>query len=132
MGTEPVARRVLVVDDDADVRDAVRDFLLDEGYHVEEAADGEQGLASLTAAPVPTIVLLDLMMPGTSGWQFLDRLADHPFARPIVVVMSALRAEDLPVGLPCLRKPFSFDELRDIMRELGAAPVSRAAPASPS
>src|SRR4051812_20813559 len=65
-----VRHMVLIVDDDEDVREAVRDLVGMKGYRVEEARDGEQALALLERTEVPCIILLDLVMPVMDGWQF--------------------------------------------------------------
>ena len=65
--------RVLVVDDDEAIRAAVSELLRDEGYEVECAATGAQALEALQESPeLPGVVVLDLMMPEMSGWDFLD------------------------------------------------------------
>jgi len=69
-------RSVLVVDDVADVRDLCRVVLESVGYAVAEATSAEEALASLTSA-APDYLLLDLMMPGMSGWDLLRRIRDH-------------------------------------------------------
>src|SRR3954470_12387725 len=84
-------KRVLVVDDDPDIRESVRLVLEDEGYEVEEAADGAAALALLRAATTrPDVILLDLMMPVMNGWQFrAAQLADDDLADIPVIVLSA-------------------------------------------
>jgi DNA-binding response OmpR family regulator len=67
--------RVLVVDDDADVRNLVRTLLDKAGYSVAEAPDGRAGLRSLHASP-PDLVILDVTMPGLDGWAILERIRD--------------------------------------------------------
>ncbi|MFI4878433.1 MAG: response regulator, partial [Steroidobacterales bacterium] len=59
----PQRRPVLVVDDDQDIRNVLRDLLSDEGYQVSLASDGAEGLRLLASASEPLVVLLDLMMP---------------------------------------------------------------------
>jgi CheY-like chemotaxis protein len=65
--------RVLVVDDEAMMRDLLSGLLEMEGYVVEVAEEGRSALAAIDARP-PDAVLLDLNMPGVSGWQVIDRL----------------------------------------------------------
>ena len=66
----PDGRRVLLVDDDADLRQRLRDLLEKEGWTVDEAADGQAALTALADRP-PALVLLDLLMPGMDGFEFL-------------------------------------------------------------
>jgi CheY-like chemotaxis protein len=64
---------VLVVDDDPEVRESLRDVLSEEGYAVTEAGDGADALATLGGSTVPDLVLLDLGMPNMDGYEFLER-----------------------------------------------------------
>ncbi|ALK99485.2 MULTISPECIES: response regulator [unclassified Massilia] len=83
-------RTILIVDDDADIRDVLSDFLEDEGYAVATAANGREALAHLQAHPQTSVVLLDLMMPIMNGFQFrTEQKADPAIAAVPVVVMTA-------------------------------------------
>jgi CheY-like chemotaxis protein len=85
-------KTVLVVEDDPAARLTLCDILADEGYHCLEAADGREAIERLAQAEVaPCVILLDLMMPGMNGWQFLEwmqRSGSHPGIP--VVVLSAM------------------------------------------
>jgi signal transduction histidine kinase/CheY-like chemotaxis protein len=88
-GALPGAQTVLVVEDDAATREMLSRWLEREGFAVLRAADGESGLAQVEAAP-PALIILDLLLPGIDGWEFLERLrggAESP-AMPIVVLTS--------------------------------------------
>ena len=106
-------RHVLLVEDDDDIREALRGLLEGEGYQVSEAPNGADGLAILAAAnPLPCVALVDLMMPILDGWQFLERVREDPrFAGLEVVVITAATEPQIPVGPVVLRKPFSVDAL---------------------
>lgn len=83
---------ILVVDDDADIRETVQVILELEGYQVVTAADGAEALARLRSGDaLPSLILLDLMMPGMNGLQFCEeRRGDPILARvPVVVVTGA-------------------------------------------
>src|ERR687888_2626223 len=69
------AARVLVIDDDADIRGLVAELLGRAGMTVEQAADGRAGLRALHQAP-PDVVVLDVSMPDLDGWQTLERIRD--------------------------------------------------------
>jgi two-component system response regulator MprA len=107
--------RVLVVDDEPMVRETLGQVLSDEGYVVDLAVDGEAALERVHAAR-PDAILLDLMMPGMNGRQFLQALRDDPAYTNIpVLLMTAVHG--LEVNLATLgasevvEKPFNVDEL---------------------
>jgi len=107
--------RVLVVDDEPMVRETLGQVLSDEGYVVDLAVDGEAALERVHDAR-PDAILLDLMMPGMNGRQFLQALRDDPaYASVPVLIMTAVHG--LEVNLATLgasevvEKPFNVDEL---------------------
>lgn len=112
---------VLVVEDDIEIRDALRACLEPEGYQVEECADGQRALDRLAREPSPQAILLDLMLPQVNGLEVLTELKTRErWARIPVIVVSANRgysAEDLGVSA-VLRKPF---QLPDLLAALEAA-----------
>ena len=61
---------ILIVDDDPDIRDSLKEVLEDEGYEVNGVANGREALDYLRKSPRPCVILLDLMMPVMDGWQF--------------------------------------------------------------
>jgi CheY-like chemotaxis protein len=92
---DPAARRVLVVDDDADLRRRLRGLLEKDGWAVDEAADGREALGRLAARP--SLILLDMLMPVMDGFEFLAGLREREDCRSIpVVVLTAkeLTADD--------------------------------------
>jgi two-component system chemotaxis response regulator CheY len=114
---------ILVADDDAPTRDTIRFVLEDAGYHVLEASDGRQALAMLTGASLPVVVLVDLLMPGMDGLDFLRSIVADPrlAARHRYIGMTAAvgpvapLAESLLAQLhgSLLEKPFGMDTLLD-------------------
>ena len=88
---ERPAAPVLVVEDNAEVRQALVALLEAEGYHVAEAVDGVSALRLLrTGAVQPCLIVLDLMMPRMSGWDFrMEQSSDLRLAGIPVVVVSA-------------------------------------------
>ena len=108
---------IFVVDDDADIRQAIQDTLEDEGFQVEAAGDGAAALEKLRSLPVePCLVLLDLMMPVMDGWEFLAVRKQDPRLSAIpITVISASR--DLPDDVRCMTKPLSPDGLMMLVNE---------------
>jgi two-component system chemotaxis response regulator CheY len=109
--------RVLVVDDDPDILDALSEILEAEGYDVQRARNGREALQRLEQG-LPDLVLLDLMMPVMDGWEFARSLA--PGARPPIIVLSADRnvsSKAKEIGaLDWLAKPFELSELLSAVR----------------
>jgi DNA-binding response OmpR family regulator len=111
--------RVLLVDDESDIREAVAEALSYEGYEVVTAGDGAEALR-VCRRDHPDVILLDLMMPGMNGWDFrrTQRVEEGISAIPVVVV-SALGRVGTIDATAFLPKPFSLDELLATVRRLG-------------
>lgn len=117
--------RILVIDDDDDHRDTVREILEDVGYAVVEAADGQEGLHRCRAAPVD-LVITDIVMPRQEGLETIMELRREFPAVPII----AMSGGGQRVKLDCLtlakrlgaartfRKPLDPPELLTAVREL--------------
>ena len=87
--------RVLVVNDDIHLARSVHDLLVSEGYEARIATDGGAALRELATWPAD-LVLLDLIMPGMDGWEFLERrAASHELARAVVLVWSVAEPTEL-------------------------------------
>jgi two-component system, NtrC family, nitrogen regulation response regulator NtrX len=95
-----MAQRILVVDDDPGIRDALRMILEYEGYAVSAAADGEKALAEFDANP-PSAVLLDIKMPGMDGLEVLDRIARREGAPPVLMISGH---GDIATAVECTRR----------------------------
>src|ERR671923_2095088 len=106
--------RVLVVDDDADIRNLVRELLERQGYDVTDAANGREGLRAFYAG-TPDVVVLDVGMPEMDGFQTLERIRD---LSDVPVIMLTARTAELEKvrGLKAgaddyVAKPFGRQEL---------------------
>ena len=86
--------RVLIVDDDPEMRGVTRRMLERSGYIVGEAINGEEGLTWLEANPAPAVVLLDLMMPIMDGFEFLERVRGSAIWRELPVIVVTAKALD--------------------------------------
>jgi diguanylate cyclase (GGDEF)-like protein len=121
-GKEPV--RVLVVDDLPDNVEILRARLESRGYAVDTAADGEQALAAVKAAP-PHVILCDVMMPGIDGYEVARRIkqdASLPFI-PIILVTALSDTDNIVQGLNTgaddyIAKPYHFQELEARVRAM--------------
>ena len=85
--------RILVVDDDPTVRQVLSLQLETDGHQVSSAVDGDSGLEAVQEQQ-PDLVVLDVMMPGLSGWDVLERLRSDPGSARLPVLL--LTARDLP------------------------------------
>ena len=117
--------RILVVDDDSSVREMLARVLVGEGYLVSAAADGTAAL-EIAAAEKIDLLLLDLNMPGKSGWDTFERLtAENPLL-PVIIVTA--RANQLFTALgsgvgALLEKPLHFPKLLETIQQLLAEPA---------
>jgi len=110
-----MARKILVVDDESDIRELLKNFLATEGYNVILAADGEAALR-LAAEENPDVIILDIRMPGIDGIETCRRLRATKSTSLIpVIVATALRdalMESLEAGADdFVTKPFHLVEL---------------------
>jgi CheY-like chemotaxis protein len=110
-------KRILVVDNDESTVDAIADLLRDTDYDALTATTGEQALTMLFRLR-PDLLILDMFMPGMSGWQVLDAMAgDSLLARMPKVAMTAWPFPiDLPPGVALLHKPFEWESLARLVR----------------
>ena len=113
--------RILLVEDDDDLRETVRDALEDASFRVDAVVDGEQALRYLRTQPAPDLIVLDLMMPRVSGWDVLRALGDEFSSRRFtVLVVTAAHEAAAKLDVPVLRKPFRLAELVAIASQAAA------------
>lgn len=106
--------RILVIDDDTDIRQVITYTLADEGYEIDEAADGESAL-EIIAERHPDVIILDMKMPGTDGWEFAKRYHErYNHQAPIIVLTAARDAGTHALEINAesfMAKPFDLDLL---------------------
>ena len=111
---------VLIVDDDQELRDLMREILEEEGYRVLDAADGDTALDLLCRSPERWVVLLDYLMPHGDGKRVLQRVSQDAAlsTRHRFVLLTARTRLSLPVlelveglSIPVVRKPFELEVL---------------------
>lgn len=112
---------ILIVEDDEGVRESLASILRDEGYLTETAGNGAAALRRLADRPLPTLILLDLMMPHMDGVDFRARQLADPALRNIPVVIISARPDVARQAAELradafLRKPMSFEELLHVVQ----------------
>jgi len=120
MASSAVARPVLIVEDDADLREMMAQLLALEGFGATTAANGLEALEYLERGAKPDVILLDLMMPVMDGWEFRrQQQSDPALAGVPVIILSALdqrRAAEVNAAA-VLKKPLDFDRLLELVRQ---------------
>ena len=123
-----MAKKILVVDDKAEIRKLLKSYFTQEGYEVVTAADGQEALF-VARHEKPDVVLLDLMMPEMNGYEFL-RTFSRESATPVIVLTAKVEESDRVLGLELgaddyVVKPFSPRELaarvRAVLRRMEKA-----------
>src|SRR5919205_169843 len=125
-----MAQTILVVDDEVKLRDLLRVYLEQEGYHVVEAANGREALY-VARVEKPDLVILDLMMPEMGGYDFI-RAFNKESTTPVIVLTARVEDQDKILGLELgaddyVTKPFNVRELmarvRAVLRRTQKSPI---------
>jgi CheY-like chemotaxis protein len=109
-----IPRPILIVDDDASVLEAERQILTERGHHVVIAHDGAEAMRAIGAGPPPSVIVLDIQMPGVDGPAFARELRQNLRHVPLVVLTGApdpRHEADRCNAEAYLQKPFDADEL---------------------
>jgi CheY-like chemotaxis protein len=122
-------RRVVVVEDDEDIRDLVVELLSQSGFDTVGYADGAAALAALRAAAEdPAVILLDLEMPGMTGWEFRRQQLEDPHLAGIPVVVASATLGASPIDADAfLPKPYETTELCSVLARLSLRGAGRSA-----
>lgn len=112
--------KLLVVDDDEDVREVVAGFLVDAGYCVIQAEDGAQALVLLRDHPSLRMMISDIRMPNMSGVELAEEAVRHCPELPVILISGFPNTQEM--RWPFLRKPFRASRLCDLVaREMARA-----------
>jgi two-component system phosphate regulon response regulator PhoB len=126
--------RVLVVDDNQDIRDLVVHFLSADGFHVFSASSGDEALAILKSNTV-NLVLLDVMMPGKSGLEVLAEIRGNSQRTirdlPVMMITAKSSTDDIDIALATgansyVVKPFRAITIREKVRSILELPTTNA------
>jgi excisionase family DNA binding protein len=118
-GGQEAGPLVLIVDDDARLREYVRVNLEMEGYTVIEAGNVDEGLSAVDEQP-PDLILLDVMMPGVDGWEMLRRVQERHGSIPVVMFSGKVDEPDATArgAHGFIGKPFDPQQLIDKAKQL--------------
>ncbi|SMP79347.1 response regulator [Noviherbaspirillum suwonense] len=111
---------IVVIEDDADLRETMKELLEIEGFTVDTAENGQEGLSLIERSGPPCLILLDMMMPVMNGWEFLEAVKrDCPPAlaqTQVAVVSAAADMADVQrqYGCTILRKPVNLARLFEL------------------
>lgn len=110
-------QHIVIVEDDVDLRETMKDLLEIEGFRVRTAENGRVALELIETSGTPCLILLDLMMPEMNGWEFLEAMHRDKQAilaqTPVAVVSAAadIAGIEQQYGCSVLKKPVSLDQL---------------------
>ena len=99
---------ILIVDDERDIRDSLRDAFEDAGYEVEVATDGAEALARLEKPAAPAVVILDLIMPFATGAEVWQQMQATPRLASVPVIMITADPLRAPSGVLTIKKPLDL------------------------
>jgi CheY-like chemotaxis protein len=109
---------VLVVEDEQELREMMRDALELNGYAVVTAEDGQDALDKLGGIENLCLVILDLLMPVMNGWDFVERMRQRTELASIPIVVHSSAPGAPPAGVArVIQKPMLFDRLLAVVRE---------------
>jgi CheY-like chemotaxis protein len=116
---ENIARNILLIEDESDIRTILTDALEWEGYRVYTASNGKEGMEILLEMPTPSLILLDLMMPVMNGWEFANALqTDRAYVDIPIVALSAFSDPEKKIRAQgFIKKPVDLDLLLGLVRE---------------
>jgi CheY-like chemotaxis protein len=109
---------VLILEDEEDLREMLRQALELNGYMVVCAPDGQSALDQIDGIERICLVLLDLVMPGMNGWTFYEQMRLRPRLAAVPVIVHSSSPGEAPLGVArVLRKPLKFDRLLSVVQE---------------
>ena len=113
------SKNVLIVEDDKDIRESMKDALEIEGYNVIIASNGSEGLASLRSTDHTCIIVLDLLMPVMGGREFMDIVKNDSVLSTIpIFIHSSIANKDNTIGASgWIRKPADLEMILDSVKE---------------
>jgi CheY-like chemotaxis protein len=116
--TDTKPHTVLIVEDEEDLREMMREALELKGYVVVTAEEGEDALRKIDGIDQLCLVLLDLLMPGMNGWDFFAKMRERHELNRVPVIVHSSASNRAPAGVTrVLQKPISFERLISVVSE---------------
>jgi len=109
---------IVIVEDDGDIRESLRDAFEDAGYAVHSARNGLEGLEVLRGCDRPCAVVLDLIMPVMTGNELYEAMQADPQLADIPVVVSTSDPSRVPSGVPFVRKPINVSAMLNTVKRI--------------
>lgn len=113
-------KKILIIDDEPDIRDIVRFYLIEEGFSILEASNGHEGILKAQHEK-PDAIILDIMMPGLNGFEVAKHLKDDPNTKDIPIIILSVLATDSQFRqgiLDYISKPFRQEDLVNIIKKV--------------
>ena len=116
-------KKIMIVDDEEDIRISVGQILEVSGYEVIKAEDGNDCLEKLLIE-TPDLVVLDIMMPGMNGWDVAAKIKENPKWSEIPIVFLTAKGDDMSIGMGGLAsedyvvKPFDIIDLKNRIEQV--------------
>ena len=118
-----MSKKIMIVDDEEDIRVSVGQIFEVSGYEVIKAVDGNDCLNKLEHG-IPDLVILDIMMPGMNGWDVAARIKENPKWNEIPIVFLTAKGDEMSIGMGKLAseeyvvKPFDIIKLKERVEEI--------------
>ena len=118
-------KRVLIVDDEREIRESLEELFQDEGYSVVTAANGAEALQRLRDGEPPCVMILDLLLPVMSGAELYRIMQQDPRLSGVPVIVISSDPSRAPGGLPIMKKPMNLERLlRTVLERCPDCPSS--------
>lgn len=109
---------ILIVEDEEDLRELMRESLELKGYTVVTAEEGQDALQKIDGIDHLCLVLLDLFMPGMNGWDFFEKMRERPELAAVPVIVHSSASNRAPPGVTrVMQKPIMFEQLISVVSE---------------
>ena len=120
-----MSKKIMVIDDEPDILFTVGQMLEISGYEIIKAKSGDEAIRTLTDLQTyPDLILLDIMMPETSGWDVAAKIKENPDWKSIPIVFLTAKGDTMSIGMGGLAaddyivKPFNIEDLKNRINKI--------------